>query len=73
MDLFARFDPPTPKFVVTETAHPDCAQCRLHAEDAIAIAKVRGSVGGTHSDSRIVDGQEVVHSATVRREDHLHA
>ena len=39
MDLFARFDPPTPKFVVTETAHPDCAQCRLLAEDAIAIAK----------------------------------
>ena len=72
MDLFSRFDPPAPQFKVTAVAHEGCARCSELAADAMAFAKVRGSIGGTSSESyRLPDGSEIEHSATVRREDFL--
>lgn len=59
---------------VTKIAHPglrdvkpDCAECLAHADEAITMARVTGSVGATCGSSKAGEPESAAHSATVAR------
>lgn len=55
-------------FQVTETLHEECDKCLNMARRAISMARVTGSVGGTHEEGVSTPGGLTIdHRATVRR------